>query len=441
MVFNDSLEYTFTDVAQQGDCVLFNHHKQASKQTKSDVPSTFPLTLDVLHRTHGVPVLDSETKTASWQLEVPGMLMNHSCDPNVKAYPRCSDNAEDYAARDIRKGEELTVDYCLQYYDHGPFFEKCMCGATNCRGSMMGFVSLCDAEKERLFPLASDYVQARHLADSGRGLPVKPALTGSTLLRAPPIEPIVPRIVVPGPSHALADVFVQQDSKTGEFGLYSGKDIRSGSKFYEFWYQTWPDEISSVIDMVFAARLNAYDPPEGTMVRVDANNQALRDRSHHFMFSGWAMLMKHSCDPNLVYDNASKHEEEDWEWHSAYAAKDIKAGDQLTIDFNCMFWDRSSSVVKGGCDRGSVHCTGTMRGFRFLSREAQEARIHMTWRRVSAATNFLSESKSAPLGSALSPHVRENLRKQDVELVSDSEDSTCSVSVCSDDASSSDSND
>jgi hypothetical protein len=239
----------------------------------------------------------------------------------------------------------------------------------------------------------------------------------------------------------LADVFVQQDMKTGEFGLYSGKDIKSGAKFYEFWYQAWPDDISTVIDMVYAAPVNSYDPPEGAMVRIDANNVAMRDRSHRHIFSGWAMLVKHSCDPNLVYDNGSKHEKEELEWHSTYAAKDIKAGDQLTIDFNCMLWDRSLSVGDGGCYCGSVHCTGTMKGFKFLSRDAQDERIRMSWRRVPVAINFRSESKSGPQGSALSPHVRENLRKQDVDLVSNSGDSTCSLSSCSDDSSSSESDD
>jgi hypothetical protein len=48
MIFNDSLEYMFTQVAQEGDLILFNQYKQASKQTKPTVPSTFPHTPEVL---------------------------------------------------------------------------------------------------------------------------------------------------------------------------------------------------------------------------------------------------------------------------------------------------------------------------------------------------------------------------------------------------------
>jgi hypothetical protein len=434
MIFDDSLEYTFTDVALEGDYMLFDHNEQASKETKSMVPSKFQLTPDVLLRTHGVPCLDKKTMTVSWQLEVPGMFMNHSCDPNVKAYPRSSDDAEDYAARNIDKRDELTVDYCLQFYDHGPFFEKCECGAVNCRGSMMGFAALSDAEKERLFPLASDYVQAMHLANLGRGPLVKEysvqksALPRVQLADSLPREIDIPRMVIPGPSHALADAIVQQDAKTGEFGLYALRDFKSGSKVYEFWHQVWPDDIPEVVDMVFAHRVDICDPPEGTIVRIDANKLAMRDRSHRFMFSGWAMLVKHSCDPNLVYDNAAKHEDEDWEWHSAYAAKNIKKGDQLTIDFNCMLWDRSKSFVKDECDCGSVKCAGTSKGFKYLPHDAQEERMRMSWRRC--GINSFDMSKQS-LGFALSSHIRECWRKSYRDLSSDTDDSSLSSSSCS----------
>ena len=59
-------------------------------------------------------------------------FINHSCDPNT--FTRVTDiRAEFYALRDIRKGEELTVDYEESHHD-GKL--PCRCGARNCRGKI-----------------------------------------------------------------------------------------------------------------------------------------------------------------------------------------------------------------------------------------------------------------------------------------------------------------
>lgn len=59
-------------------------------------------------------------------------FINHSCDPNT--FTRVTDTrAEFYALRDIRKGEELTVDYEQSHHD-GKL--PCRCGARNCRGKI-----------------------------------------------------------------------------------------------------------------------------------------------------------------------------------------------------------------------------------------------------------------------------------------------------------------
>jgi hypothetical protein len=140
------------------------------------------------------------------------------------------------------------------------------------------------------------------------------------------------------------------------------------------------------------------------------------------------MLTKHSCGPNLLYDSAAKHEEEECEWHSAYMANDIKAGDQLTINYNYMLWDRSRTMVKDAFNCGAINCTGTMKGFKFLSTAAQEERMAMSWRHVSLALSR-DERKHCSQGSVLSSHVRENLKKHHVEFVSDTDDSSRSSSV------------
>ena len=57
-------------------------------------------------------------------------FINHSCAPNT-FMRRTKDRAEFYALRDIRKGEELTVDYEESHHE-GRL--ACRCGAPGCRG-------------------------------------------------------------------------------------------------------------------------------------------------------------------------------------------------------------------------------------------------------------------------------------------------------------------
>jgi hypothetical protein len=58
--------------------------------------------------------------------------INHCCDPNTHAWI-CQGHILYMAARDIRPGEELTIDYHFE-----PEVEKvvCRCGAAQCRGTI-----------------------------------------------------------------------------------------------------------------------------------------------------------------------------------------------------------------------------------------------------------------------------------------------------------------
>lgn len=57
-------------------------------------------------------------------------FINHSCDPNT-FLRRTAKRAEFYARRNIRAGEELTVDYGESHHE-GRL--RCRCGAARCRG-------------------------------------------------------------------------------------------------------------------------------------------------------------------------------------------------------------------------------------------------------------------------------------------------------------------
>ena len=57
---------------------------------------------------------------------------NHSCDPNTNF-----DGLNELAIRDIKQGEELTLDYA-QFLDENMEPFTCQCGSANCRGLIMG---------------------------------------------------------------------------------------------------------------------------------------------------------------------------------------------------------------------------------------------------------------------------------------------------------------
>lgn len=58
--------------------------------------------------------------------------INHSCDPNVEA-EIMGERIMIHAARDIRKGEEITIDYGDEYFDEFIKPVGCLCGSSDCR--------------------------------------------------------------------------------------------------------------------------------------------------------------------------------------------------------------------------------------------------------------------------------------------------------------------
>jgi SET domain-containing protein len=58
--------------------------------------------------------------------------VNHSCEPNC--FMRVTrEHIIIYALRDIRPGEELTLDYGITYH---PDTKRCLCGAPTCRRTL-----------------------------------------------------------------------------------------------------------------------------------------------------------------------------------------------------------------------------------------------------------------------------------------------------------------
>ena len=59
-------------------------------------------------------------------------IINHSCEPNLRAN-LIHGHILYFSKRAIRRGEELTIDYC---FSDGMEHVKCCCGAKNCRGAI-----------------------------------------------------------------------------------------------------------------------------------------------------------------------------------------------------------------------------------------------------------------------------------------------------------------
>jgi len=87
---------------------------------------------DKLHfRRYAYPV--SEELFIMWDEDPSGWApQNHSCDPNT-----AFDGLDVFATRNIKKDEELTLDYA-QFLDENMEPFQCQCGSSNCRGLIMG---------------------------------------------------------------------------------------------------------------------------------------------------------------------------------------------------------------------------------------------------------------------------------------------------------------
>jgi hypothetical protein len=82
----------------------------------------------------------------------------HSCDPNLGI----KDRSCFVAFRDIKKGEEVVVDYAMFGYEYGDEISederKCLCGSSICRGKLGCYKELPDVLREKYRGYISDYL-------------------------------------------------------------------------------------------------------------------------------------------------------------------------------------------------------------------------------------------------------------------------------------------
>ena len=82
------------------------------------------------------------------EIGAPGVLVNHSCEPNAGIVEDCIL----IALRDIAAGEEIFYDYSTTI-DDDPWTLACQCGHTSCRGTVGEFQTLPDEQRHRYLRL------------------------------------------------------------------------------------------------------------------------------------------------------------------------------------------------------------------------------------------------------------------------------------------------
>ena len=78
----------------------------------------------------------------------PGRYLNHSCAPNA-GIRKTNNQLVLFAAKPIRAGEEIVIDYSTTIGDDDIWTMRCNCGQPSCRSRIRPFGSLPPAVKER----------------------------------------------------------------------------------------------------------------------------------------------------------------------------------------------------------------------------------------------------------------------------------------------------
>ncbi len=270
-IFSNSLQFVVSDVENLDHFLLKASRLPAenvntianAKETFNVVPAIVPLEKEMLF-THGIPVLTEDPSgissgIISHYLQIPGCLLNHSCDPNVIQDGGHDGHERHLALRSIKKGEELNIDYSLIYFTEGPISQKCLCGSINCAKRILGFKDLEIDKQDRLLPLVSNAVRAMYLAEQnvGKSLLYEQPLVSERVVQAPKFTLKQElRLVYPSPSSCKADIAVHM-GEDNVHRLHALRDFREGEIVYKYWIDDWPMKGKIPIEMVFPTAMGA----------------------------------------------------------------------------------------------------------------------------------------------------------------------------------------
>lgn len=122
-----------------------------------------PLDYSEKIREHWAPIGKKGKKFRFIKPESPWMYMNHSCDSNAGVI----NNRKLIASKDIKKGEEITVDYStydIETLTQGEkqLMMKCKCRNKNCRKIITTFNKLKKKDQNRLKKFLSPYLKKKY---------------------------------------------------------------------------------------------------------------------------------------------------------------------------------------------------------------------------------------------------------------------------------------
>jgi uncharacterized protein len=92
------------------------------------------------------------------ELDIPGRLINHSCNPNTGVRNNEFGAYDFVALVDISKGDEITFDYETTEYI-SIAVPLCLCASVGCRGKTRGFKFLPSEIRERYGEFIGDYLK------------------------------------------------------------------------------------------------------------------------------------------------------------------------------------------------------------------------------------------------------------------------------------------
>lgn len=93
----------------------------------------------------------------------PAKYLNHSCDPNAGIKGKVTV----VAIKDIKKGEEVTIDYSITEIDT-LWYMECNCGAENCRKIVRSIQSLPQETFENYTPYVPKYFMSIYNKINGK---------------------------------------------------------------------------------------------------------------------------------------------------------------------------------------------------------------------------------------------------------------------------------
>lgn len=99
----------------------------------------------------------NEINKNKWEvMRSPGRYVNHSCDPNTIAH-----NTKLYALKDIKKEDEITVEYRVNAFDRNRW--RCYCGSKNCQKYIISdFFNMSGGQQKFYLPYTLKFIKEKY---------------------------------------------------------------------------------------------------------------------------------------------------------------------------------------------------------------------------------------------------------------------------------------